>query len=120
MIMGASFFYQPREQTIQPSEPGEDSIAKRITVEGVFECLPHKNTSGPQTEECAFGLAGDRSDAHYALDFQLLSQGPIDYPTGTRVRIEGLFTPLMALSSDHWQKYPIDGIISVTSVQVLE
>jgi hypothetical protein len=31
-------------------------MPKRITVEGIWECLPHKNSSGPQTMECAFGI----------------------------------------------------------------
>lgn len=87
-----------------------------VTVEGYWECLPHKNTQGPQTGECAIGIAVDQSDAHYALDLQALPNQPVSFPTGTRVLVEGTMVPASQLNSDIWQKYPIDGIISVTNV----
>ncbi len=37
-----------------------------ITVKGVIDCLPHRDTSGPQTEECAFGLKAE-SGEYYGL-----------------------------------------------------
>jgi hypothetical protein len=92
-------------------------LPQRITVEGFWECLPHKNTSGPQTMECAFGIAVDQSDGHFAVDTRLMSTYPVDFPTGTKVRVTGVMTPANHLSSDMWQKYPIDGIISATSIE---
>lgn len=89
---------------------------QKVTVEGIWECLPHKNPDQPHTMECALGIAVDRSDAHYALDLNLMSASPVDYPTGTHIRVQGVVTPLNQLSSDHWQKYPIDGIISATVI----
>ncbi|MBX4189423.1 hypothetical protein KW785_02405 [Candidatus Parcubacteria bacterium] len=90
-------------------------LPRRITVEGTWECLPHKDTSGPQTLECAFGLKTDKG-LHYALDLNLLEVYPVDFPTGERVRAEGVFMPANQLDSDRWQKYPIEGILSVTSI----
>lgn len=89
---------------------------QKVTLEGVWECLPHKNPDQPHTMECALGIAVDRSDAHYAIDLNLMSASPVDYPTGTHIRVQGVVTPLNQLSSDHWQKYPIDGIISATVI----
>jgi hypothetical protein len=85
------------------------------TIVGFWECLPHKDTSGPQTTECAFGIAKDQSHGHYAVDTSLMSTYPVDYPTGTQVRITGIVTPANQLSSV--QKYDIDGIISATSIE---
>lgn len=91
------------------------------TIVGFWECLPHKNTSGPQTAECAFGIAVDQSDGHFAIDTSSMNPTssvtpyPVDYPTGTKVRVTGLVTPANQLSSP--QKYDIDGIISATKIE---
>lgn len=92
-------------------------LPKRITITGVWECLPHTNSSGPQTDECALGVAGDQSDAHYAIDTHLIQTQPVNFSTGAHVKVEGIFMPANQLSSDAWKKYPIDGIISATSIQ---
>jgi len=86
----------PRAST--PVEPAQSQ-----TIVGFWECLPHKNTSGPQTMECAFGIAVDQSDGHYAIDTSLMSTYPVDFPTGTKVRVTGIVTPANQLSSV--QKY---------------
>lgn len=86
-----------------------------ITITGTFTCLPHKNTSGPQTMECAFGLKAD--DGHYyALDIYDYEQknGSGSFPTEGRLSLSGRFVPLEALSSDVWYKYNMKGIVSVT------
>jgi hypothetical protein len=92
-------------------------LPQRIKISGLFECLPHKNTSGPQTAECALGVAVDESDAHYALNLSELANPALNFPTGSHVEVEGMLTPANQLNSDAWQKYPIDGIISVTSIK---
>lgn len=84
----------------------------RITLEGEYVCLPHADTEGPQTMECAFGIRTDT--AYYALDFALMSQESPQLMTGDRFRASGIFTPVEALSSSHWWKYDIQGIFSVT------
>ncbi len=92
-------------------------VPHRQTLVGYWECLPHKDTAGPQTTECALGIAVDQSDGHYALDLRLMERYPVDYPTGTKLRVEGIVTPSNQLSS--MQKYDIDGIIAATSIEKL-
>lgn len=90
----------------------------RITLEGEYVCLPHRDTSGVQTDECAAGLRTDT--AYYALDFALMSQGDPRLTIGDRFSANGIFTPIETLSSDHWQKYDVAGIFSVTdSVKIV-
>lgn len=43
-----------------------------VTVEGTYVCLPHKDTTGPQTDECALGIKTD-DNRYYGL--QVLSDG---------------------------------------------
>lgn len=90
--------------------------AGQQSIEGTYVCLPHKDTGGPQTLECALGLKAD-DGKHYAL----VSAGATSYsasattPTGVRVRVTGHVTPTMALSDSRWEVYDIAGTISVTT-----
>ena len=103
-------------ETTEPSQPsGSVTMPQAQTIVGYWECLPHKNTTGPQTTECAFGIAVDQSDGHLAVDTSLMSTYPVDYPTGTKLRVTGILTPVEALSSI--QKYDIDGIIRATTIE---
>ncbi len=87
-----------------------------ITFTGEYLCLPHKDTTGPQTMECAFGLKTD-TGTYYSLDFSRASFSVDAFKTGDRLSVTGTVTPVEALSSDHWQKYPIVGILSVMSAE---
>jgi hypothetical protein len=93
-------------------------IPERATLTGVYTCLPHRNTNGPQTLECALGIKTDNG-AYYALNAMLLSSTDVwnTLQTGERIRIEGPLVPVEQLSTDIWQKYNIKGIMNVTSVQ---
>jgi len=85
----------------------------RGTLSGEYVCLPHKDTSGPQTDECAFGLKTDTGE-YYAVDFALMSQTAPQLAMGERFSANGVITPIEMLSSDHWRIYDIKGIFSVT------
>lgn len=89
------------------------------TLSGIQTCLPHKNTDGPQTLECAFGLKTDAGD-YYALDFSMMSEPNPDIQSGKRFTANGLITPIENLSSDHWKIYNVKGIFSVTDGVVVD
>lgn len=81
------------------------------TISGEYVCLPHRDTSGPQTEECAFGIKLDNGD-YYAIDYG--ESGDLsDFQTGKRATLTGHFTPIEVLSTNHWMKYNVEGIFSV-------
>ncbi len=91
-------------------------LPQRITVTGTWECVPL--TSGLPDSECVLGVARDQSDAHFIVDTLLMSS-VLTVKKGDHVRVEGVMIPANQLSTDRWQKYPIDGIISATVVQKL-
>jgi hypothetical protein len=77
-IYGASRVAAPAPSgTPLPLPTGE------ITVTGTVVCLPHKNPSGPQTMECAFGLVDDNGD-YYGLK-ELAPATNLDIRTKIRV-----------------------------------
>lgn len=91
----------------------EDISRYRGTLTGEVVCLPHADTDGPHTMECAYGLRTDVGE-HYALDLALMSQEHRPLETGERISANGMITPIEMLSTDHWRKYDIEGIFSVT------
>ncbi|MCC2631189.1 MAG: hypothetical protein K0S38_998, partial [Candidatus Paceibacter sp.] len=99
-------------------EKGPYSEMPQMTaIEGTYVCLPHKDTTGPQTDECALGIGRDQSDAFFALDLNEVGYDAImGISTGQKIKVEGLLTPINQLSSNHWQKYNIDGIITVKTL----
>ena len=99
-----------------PIAPSPDS-PKDIVIEGEHVCLPHRNTKGPQTLECAFGIK--TGDFYYSLDFggnwDLIS----GLGTNRRIRVEGLLVPVNEIDNSHWNRYNIQGIIKVRSIKAI-
>lgn len=61
----------------------------QTTLTGEFVCLPHKNTDGPQTMECAYGLQTE-DNRYYALQFG--DTFPTDIEMNKRVEVTGTLT----------------------------
>jgi len=95
-----------------------DVRSYRGTLSGEIVCLPHRG-DGPHTLECAMGLKTDVGE-HYALDLTAMSQEHPPLDTGKRFTANGLITPVEMLSNDHWQRYDIEGIFSVTDSAKME
>jgi hypothetical protein len=77
-------------------------------------CLPHKDTAGPQTLECAFGLKDD-SGRYFALaDTDPAYKNVSGVPMNTQILVEGIFTP----STN--SKYQDIGIIAVAHITSIE
>ena len=113
LVILSRFSPQTSPQSLQNFEPYRGSLSGEVV------CLPHADQDGPQTLECATGLKADTGE-YYALDSSLSSQELAPFETGERISGNGLITPVENLSSDHWKKYAIKGIFSVTdSVQKL-
>lgn len=119
ILIALGFWVFIPERVKAPVENNNGDIPKTIVVNGTWECLPHKDTSGPQTLECAFGILEDITGKHYAVDASLIENNALDYPTASHLQIEGLMVPLNQLSTDMWQKYPIVGIIQASSIREL-
>ncbi len=101
------------DSSLPPIHQGND-MDREVTLKGTYICLPHKDTNGPQTLECAFGFKGE-DGFNYALSMEQ-SDTP-DFQDGKSVSVEGFFVPVEALSNDHWQKYDIKGILQIKKIQ---
>ncbi len=99
------FIYNQKQADSEHVLPYDGSLS------GEYVCLPHRDTSGPITMECAFGLKTENGE-YYALDFGA-NADPSIFQAGQATNITGRFTPIELLSTDHWKIYDIEGIISV-------
>lgn len=94
----------------------KDSVADQentVKIEGTVVCLPHKNTNGPQTMECALGIK-DTKGKYYGLKDTNSSYKTIQtVPTGERVRVYGV----LGASLD--TRYDTIGTVKVSSIDAL-
>lgn len=90
----------------------EQTPGQAIEVTGEIVCLPHKDTSGPITLECAIGLM-DTNGVYFSLvdpDQQFIP----NLVSGQQYRISGLFS----LVSD--SQYDIEGQINIRNIESVE
>jgi hypothetical protein len=120
VVVLAGGFWALNSYVYQQKQEGAAIEQYRATLAGEYVCLPHKDTTGPQTDECEAGLRTDTGE-YFAFNLQLMSQAHEPLVVGQRIRANGVVHPVEMLSTDYWQRYPIVGIFSITdSLQVLE
>lgn len=91
ILIGLGYFWYTHRNS--PSESLILPLAGNISVRGMMVCLPHKNTDGPQTLECAFGLK-DVMGRNYGLrDTDPTYKNISGVPMNTSVIVTGRFIP---------------------------
>ncbi len=91
--LSAYFLKSPVPQSSTPPSSIELPATGPIVIQGKIVCLPHKNTSGGETMECAFGLK-DNQGRYFGLrdtdpTYKNVQNVGMDVP----VEVEGTFTP---------------------------
>lgn len=95
------------------SEEELQEMIKPVAVKGQMVCLPHWDTSGPHTLECAYGLQDDAGN-YYVTDFSNLPhQVVVSVPFDTDLELIGTLIP----GSD--PKYQSIGRIEVDEINEL-
>ena len=102
---GGFMAYKKYQENNQPPKK------ETISLEGEIVCLPHKNTEGLQTLECAAGLKTD-DGTHYGLSSKE-SVSPLTAAAGSKKRasVSGALEP----ASD--ATYDIKGVVVVESYE---
>lgn len=72
--------------TVAASKNTARDLPARADTTGILVCLPHKNSDGPQTLECAYGLRTD-DGVHYGL--KDLPVTCTQEAVGARLRVSG-------------------------------
>lgn len=107
-LAGIVFLGQQKEETVTQPE--------RVTLTGEAVCLPHRAEGDFHTLECAFGLKV--GELYYGINTALSSDINIlrDFQTGSEVTISGPFIERERDESGLSEKYKIEGVVWVTSV----
>jgi len=85
-----------------------------IRVTGDILCLPLKDTTGPQTMECAYGIKSNTGE-YYALDDHTTGyENVMGIPMNSQITVSGIFSP----RTD--SEYKDIGVISVTHIERVE
>jgi hypothetical protein len=92
-----------------------DPTPQNVTLSGTYKCLSKIDTTGPQTEECAFGFKTD-DGIDYAVNFGSSADAMNQFMSGKHVTAEGFVVIKEALNTDQWEKYNMKGIFTVTKV----
>lgn len=90
-----------------------DPTLAPMTISGTYGCLPYRDASAPQTAECAFGIR-TTDGVWYAVNFGQSARAAEQFRASAQVVAEGFAVPLEALSTDHWSRYDMAGIFTVT------
>ncbi len=95
-----------------PPCPSADAAAlKEITLKGTTICLPQRDTSEPQTLECALGIEAEDGNNYALYDpgWRFL----VGIGTGTKVSLEG------KLIKSKNNKYESAGVIEILNLRAL-
>jgi hypothetical protein len=115
LIAGVAFALSKQSEEAVTEQP---ISGESITITGQYMCLPHTNSDGPQTMECAFGVKTNTSK-YYALDFESVNDESINTEMNETVEVSGSFIPVGELGNQG-QIYPIEGAIKVKSFKVVK
>lgn len=81
-----------------------------IEMSGTVLCLPHKDTSGPQTMECAYGLQAEDGKYYGLKDSDPTYSNISTLAMNTKVTVSGTF------KEESSAIYPTVGTIEVTNI----
>lgn len=85
----------------------------KATIKGIAVCLPHKDTSGPQTMECAIGVKDDKG-VYYSL-----SDKDSTYSTVSQIQTGKQYEITGNLEERSDPKYQTAGVLRVDSLKSL-
>lgn len=101
-------------QTVPNEDDQTESSGESVTLKGEMVCLPHKNTEGPQTLECAYGLL-DESGTYFALQ-----DTSMDYSNITKVAMGDIVRVTGVKISQPSSNYQSNELIKVQSIDKAE
>lgn len=86
-----------------------NNVGQSVSYTGKLICLPHKDRSGPQTLECAYGLETSDGKFHGLRDSK---QQVFNFQTGETVKVTGKI-----IETSPTQIYDIVDTVEVTSIE---
>lgn len=112
LLGGLAYTLNRTEQATAPIPDVQiDSATSVVRIRGKMICLPHRDTTGPQTLECALGLQDDEGNNYALSDTDPEYRNISSISQNQTVTVEGILKP----QPD--SKYAVVGVIEISSVQ---
>lgn len=112
LVIGVVLVARPDTNENESPTPTPPTRSEK-TVEGEIVCLPHKDTDGPQTLECAYGVKLD-DGTYYAVADSDPNYTNIDgLPVSKRARLTGTFEEKTS------EQYQSVGVLTITKAEAL-
>lgn len=90
-----------------------------VTLQGSLICLPHRDTSGPTTMECAYGIR-TANGVNYALDASAFGGVMGEYSVDDEIEVTGILVAREELpAEDRRLIYDIAGVIEVAGIEAM-
>lgn len=121
VLVTAAYFISQALFNKSSEKEKTDSIINDVKGDGPYKidgdieitakrvCLPHRDQTGPQTQECMYGLKDERTDEYYAIKNAERVEG---IPVDQSVQIKGV------LRKNDDKKYLQSGTIEINSVSI--
>lgn len=82
-----------------------------ISIKGTTLCLPHKDTNGPQTLECAYGLKDEKGQYYAIRDLDPT------YKNISRLAMNSQVTLVGNFREETSKIYPIIGVVEISEIK---
>lgn len=92
----------------QPAVAPEEGA---VSIKGTTLCLPHKDTNGPQTLECAYGLKDEKGQYYAIRDLDPTYKNISQLAMNSEVTLVGNFR------EETSKVYPIIGAIEISEIK---
>lgn len=116
IALGVIAYFIFRTPKAEPMPLGQvEGVTKeeKLVLEGDVVCLPHRDTSGPTTMECAYGLKTATGE-YYGLDTSTLpATTPPEYQVGDHLSVEGKLVPADQVPANFLTTYNAVGIVAM-------
>ncbi len=117
-LVGIAIWYVVGMRQQQSQDTMLDATPQNVTLSGEYVCLPHLDTTSPQTDECAFGLKTDNGE-YYAVNFGASASSMEQFKSGQHITASGFVVIKEALSTDQWATYDMKGIFTITDQPII-
>ena len=104
-VLGFVFFKIFETKPVVAPEEGT------VSIKGTTLCLPHKDTSGPQTLECAYGLKDEKGQYYAIRDLDPTYKNISSLAMNSEVTLVGNFR------EETSKIYPIVGAIEISEIK---
>ena len=92
-----------------------ETVDNMSTITGNFSCLPKKDGTPTDEENCAIGIRSS-DGSYYALDISRIQDANTDLRADETIAATGFVLPAEAVVGTEWEQFAVSGLIKVNTL----